>query len=331
MIDSHKTAQKLLDRIRQIKLHAHAYGFISHLKHGNSDVIDLLNFASKEGLNGVDINIGYGNGNSLKNKSTEKLEEVSRHAKKLGLEIDLDVSSSEEAEVDRAIEIAKIFGTRRIRIYVRHGGRLSEIIDKATKDLKSVAKKAEINNLEFFLEQHEVMQSHELVKVVQAINSPRVNMLFDFGNMINANEQPLDALKNMAPYAQKVHIKDVHRRRKGEGYEQTGAIHGEGDIPIMEMMLELLLLGESKPQVQIYSLEHVMGYTSPPFRFDGEDKDPLIPDRAISKTLLNDSLDLKENLNLEIKNFRHQVKYIKNLLNQLKTLAEEKLNSRLSR
>jgi len=191
-----------LPGIKKINLHVNSFGFILNFKHGNFNAMDLLDFASDEGLSGVDIDISYGDNNILRNKSKKELELLKLHAKKLGLTIDLDISSTSKSEVHRAVDTAKILGVKRIRLYVRHHGYVSEIIKKTVIDLKLVAKLAETNNLQFLLEQHEALKSEELVRIIKAVNSSRVRLLFDFGNMINTNEKPLGALKKLLPYIQ---------------------------------------------------------------------------------------------------------------------------------
>ena len=48
--------------------------------------------------------------------------------------------------------------------------------------------------LTFTIEQHEDLKSHELVSLVKESEMESLSLLFDFANMINANEHPIDAL-----------------------------------------------------------------------------------------------------------------------------------------
>ncbi|MDO6924324.1 hypothetical protein PXY48_19480, partial [Acinetobacter baumannii] len=52
--------------------------------------------------------------------------------------------------------------------------------------------------LSFTIEQHEDLPGHELVTLVNNSWMKNLSILFDFGNMINANEQPLSALEVMS-------------------------------------------------------------------------------------------------------------------------------------
>ncbi|MCZ6678609.1 MAG: TIM barrel protein [Candidatus Poribacteria bacterium] len=316
-----RVAQKLLKRIENVKLYAHVYTFALNFRYGFT-IFDLLNFAYEEGLQGVNCHIVY-----LKGKTDQELKYVISIAKKLELEMSIELSTTEEEDVNEAARIAKVMGIKNIRVYVRYPGHLDEIIEKAIEDLKLIAEVAEENDLQFVLEPHEVLKSNEFLNIIKEVNSPRVNLLFDFGNMINANEEPLPALQDMSPYIQQVHLKGVRRVQNEEktGYSQVGVRQGKGDLPQMKMIFDNLLLGDSKSQVIIYALEQEVGYESPPFRFNGEGPSPSIPERERSKTLFNSDYSIPENLRMEIRNARNQVQYVRNVLAILKTFAEMRL------
>jgi len=140
--------------------------------------------------------------------------------------------------------------------------------------------------------------------------------------MVNANENPMDALTVMSPYISQVHMKGVKKLKIKEGFEQIGVPEGEGDLPQMRMLFTLLLLGNSEPQVKFYALEQEVGYKSPPFRFDNENKNPLIPNRKPSVTYLDKNKSLEENLLQEKQNACKQVLYVKSLLKQIETMSK---------
>jgi len=322
-------ARKLLNRINHIQLYAHSYAFTLHFKNGVYHAIDLLNFAHRNNLRGIDIHLDFGKDKSFNNKNLSELKEVKELAKKLDLKIALEISSTTKSEIQKAVEIAKILDVQKIRVYNRYGGYLSDSIRKCIVDLRSACKIADKNDLYFVIEPHEVLNSNELVHIVRKVNSPRLGLLFDFGNMINANEKPLVALKTMSPYISHVHIKDVRVISKKYGYAHQGVIEGKGDLPQSRMLYDLLMLGDKNPQVTIFALEQVNGYYAPPYRFKGEGKNPKIPKRDPSYTRGNLQLSLDENLRIEKENAIHQVRYIQKLLNKLKKISERRLNSKL--
>ena len=85
--------------------------------------------------------------------------------------------------------------------------------------------------LTFTIEQHEDLKSHELVSLVKESEMESLSLLFDFANMINANEHPIDALKTMAPHITQVHIKDALIVKEQGGLGHKACISGQGDVP----------------------------------------------------------------------------------------------------
>ncbi len=64
-----------------------------------------------------------------------------------------------------------------------------------TRDIAYIRDTYQDSGLTFTLEQHEDLKSHELAMLIQQSGMDSLSLLFDFANMINANEHPLDALK----------------------------------------------------------------------------------------------------------------------------------------
>jgi len=319
------TARKLLSRISNLKLYAQSYAFTLHFRYTNFDVKDILAFASKQGLGGIEIHIDYGGKHSIMKKKQSELKEIKEQAEKLGLDIMLDVSSTKKRDIDRVVNIAKRLNVRNIRVYNRHGGKLDECIQNCITDLHYACQKAEEYDLHFAIESHEAMKSHELARIVKEINSPRLGIVFDFANMINADEGILSALKEMSPYIRWAHVKDVTIKRDGQGNAQQGVRDGTGDLPQLRMIYDLLLLGTKKPQVPIFSLQQVNGYNSPAYRFNDEGNNPRIPARNPSFTEDTPDLTYEQQLRIEKNNATHQVRHTRKLLGQLREMAERRL------
>jgi sugar phosphate isomerase/epimerase len=319
-------AQKLLDRVDRVRLYAHTYAFFFNFNYGCFDIEDLLRFAFQQGLHGISAYIDSGQARCLRRKTASELGEIRAHAEKLGLDINLEISSVSKDEVADVVRIARALNAKSIRVYIRHAGRVSEILQRGIDELKDVARIAAEHDLQFALEQHEDLKSHELVHIITEVNSDRIGLLFDFGNMINAYEDPLPALQTMAPYIRQVHLKGIRRITHLSGFAQLGVAQGEDDLPQMKMLLDLLMLGEDEPQVQAFSLEQEIGYYSPVFRQHDEDPDPMIPDREPSETPLDRNVPLRDSLLMEIRNACDQLRFVRNLLEKLKTIADIQLS-----
>jgi len=320
-----KLARKLSNRIKNIKLYSQGYAFTLHFKNQVFTPLDYLIFAHKYELAGIDLHIRYGEKGAIKNMKKSELIEIKKLAKKLKLKIMLEISGTKKDDIDKVVEVAKILNVKYIRVYNRYGGRLQDCIKNCIKDLKYACKLAEKYNLYFSIESHEAMKSHELIQIVHGVNNKRLSILYDFGNMINSNEHPFPALKEMSPYIQWAHIKDVKIKKDGKGFAQQGVKDGTGELPQIRLIYELLMLGKEEPQVKFFALQQVNGYTSPAYRFKNEEINPFIPPRGVSVTNEDPKISLHENLKIEKNNAIHQVKYVKKLLERLNKLCERRL------
>ena len=323
-------ALKLIERANRIELHAHTYAFYLNMQHGTFDIFDLCAFASENKLQGVSIHIDAGNDKSISNYSPQQLLKLRHYLESHNLNINIEASSTSKKVISRSVHLANSLGSKNIRVYDRYQGQLSDIIQKCIKRMKDVAQIAEKHDLHFVVEPHEVLKSAELVYIIEAVKSHRVNLLFDFGNMLSTAEKPLEALETMHPYIKQVHLKGANIAAVGQnGFAQIGVRQGDDDLPHELMLFKLLMLGESRPQVGVFSLEQQVGYYAPPYRFKNEPSDPVIPKRKPSKTELCPKLTLGENLDLELQNAYHQVAFVNKTLEALTSLASKKLREKL--
>lgn len=323
-------ALKLIERVERIELHAHTYAFYLNLQHGTFDIFDFCAFASENNLQGVSIHIDAGNDKSISNYSPKKLQKLKNYLESHNLNINIEASSTSKKVISRLVYLANSLGSKNIRVYDRYNGQLSDIIQKYTKRMKEVARTAEQHDLHFVVEPHEVLKSAELVQIIEAVKSPRVNLLFDFGNMLSTAEQPIQALETMHPYIRQAHLKGANIEAVGQnGFAQIGMKQGDDNLPHELMLFKLLMLGKNKPQVGAFSLEQQVGYYAPPYRFKNESQDPVIPKRKQSKTQLCPKLTLAKNLDLEFQNAHHQVDFVNKTLENLTNIASRKLRKKL--
>lgn len=323
-------SRKLLDRIAAIRLFAHSYTFIRNMTHGDMCPSDLLDFAFEHELAGICIHLDDGGAESLQDMPAAKRRAFGHQAADLGLAVHLEVSDTTPEEVDRLLAIAGDTGVRNLRVYSRYQGPLSRVLDLIRKDLARVAELAERHDLQVDYEQHEDLKAGEIATLLREIGSPRVNALFDFGNMINAGESPLAALRDLAPFIRQVHMKGVKRLEQDGGWGQLGVPMGgpQDDLPGPRLLYELLMLGEAVPQVVCFALEQEVGYVAPPMRRLDESAEPNIPYREPSETLLDPALTLDRELLNERRWARNQVGQARAMLGRLAACAEAALEDR---
>ncbi|EPX4273242.1 hypothetical protein ACW0LU_004575, partial [Shigella flexneri] len=174
--------------------------------------------------------------------------------------------------------------------------------------------------------QHEDLKSHELVSLVKESEMESLSLLFDFANMINANEHPIDALKTMAPHITQVHIKDALIVKEQGGLGHKACISGQGDMPFKALLTHLICLGDDEPQVTAYGLEEEVDYYASAFRFEDEDDNPWIPYRQMSETPLPENHLLDARLRKEKEDAINQINHVRNVLQQIKQEANHLLN-----
>ena len=322
-------ARQLLDRLGQLRLFAHAYPLLTNLTHGRVTPADLLDFAYRHELQGLSLHLLDGEANSLSQMSALQLQAFADKARALGLEVHLEISSTRQADVDQVVAIARALGARHLRVSSRYEGSLSQVMDLIENDLRYLAQQADAHDLYFDFEQHEELKSAEIAQLLSRLNHPRLHALFDFGNMINACEQPLQALRNLAPHIRQVHLKGVQIVPEHSGFGHYGVLQGsdEDDLPSARMLFELLMLGESSPQVIAFILEQENHYVAPAFRQTNESADPFIAYREMSDTPLPAGYSLERMLADEHRWANNQVAYVRGLLAELRTLAELTLAS----
>lgn len=317
-------AAKLIDRIGSMRLFAHPYPHIMSMTHGSYGPCDLLDFAHRNALDGICMHLLDGEQRSLMLMSDDALRAFAKKAKALALDVHLEISSTAKADVDRVVEVARVIGVQTIRVYSRYEGRLSKVLEIIESDLRYLTRLADQFDLYFDFEQHEELKSAEIAQLLQRINHPRLHALFDFGNMINACEQPLNALRTLAPYIRQVHMKGVRTVPESNGFGHYGVLQGraEDQLPSARMLLELLLLGQNAHQVVAFILEQGNHYEAPAFRKDDEDDDPFIAYRNMSQTVLPSGLTMAQMMEEEELWAIDQITYVRGLLLEFKILAE---------
>ena len=317
-------AHRLLQRLDSMRLFAHGYPLLTNLTQGRVSPEDMLDFAYRHELDGLSLHLLDGEHNSLSRMPPQRLATFADKARALNLDVHLEISSTLPEDVDQAVAVARAIGSRNIRVYSRYEGHLSRVMALIEDDLWRLARLAEQHDLYFDFEQHEELKSEEIATLLGRVGHPRLNALFDFGNMINACERPLPALANLAPFIRQVHLKGVRVVPERNGFGHYGVLQGSADdqLPGARMLLELLLLGDKAPQVVAFILEQENHYVAPAFRQIDEAADPFIPYREMSETPLPQGYSLERMLADEHRWANNQVRYVRGLLAELRLLAE---------
>ncbi|GAA4117575.1 sugar phosphate isomerase/epimerase [Aminobacter aganoensis] len=312
---------RLAARATSAPLFAHAYAFHLNMRFGGMTPLHLAEFAKAQGLAGLKVHVEDGEGACLARMSDAALGTYRAAVSHLGLELHVETSTTEADGLADAVRIALATGATSLRCYPRYEGRVSDIIDWTVADLRRLDSFDPQGRLRFTLEQHEDLQSDELICILHAVANPRLSLLFDFANMTNAHEMPLPALAAQAPHVTEVHVKDCLVTPDRGGWAHLACQSGSGHLPMHAMLVELLLLGEDRPQVLAFGLEEEEGYFAPALRFAAEGSDPFIPARSASFTELGTD-DLPARLRQEAQAARRQVETVRAMLDEIAAEAE---------
>lgn len=319
--------RRLVARIDAIPLFAHAYAHHLNLRYGAVTPFDLLKFADQHRLAGVKIHVEDGGNRSLLSMSHAERLRLGQIAASHGLRLHVETSSTSKPDLESATAIASDIGAQSIRCYPRYEGHVSNILRKTIEDLRTLAEIDPEGRFCYTLEQHEDLKSRELVTIIRDVDNPRLSLLFDFGNMISAYELPGPALATMAPLVTEVHIKDVKILGDRGGWAHKACRSGEGDIDFHLLLRDLLLLGDSVPQVTAFALEEETDMYAPAYRFPDEPSDPFIPAREPSATELPPDEALEDRLARERGEAARQVAYVRSVLADLRRAAVQALEA----
>jgi sugar phosphate isomerase/epimerase len=86
---------------------------------------------------------------------------------------------------------------------------LREQLDRMIAGLPAIVEAAERNGIVLAFENHLDYRASEVVEIIEAIDSPNLQFLFDTGNPFSVCEDPIEAAEVAAPYTVLAHIKDV--------------------------------------------------------------------------------------------------------------------------
>lgn len=227
------------------------WSYVGHYQAGKMDVLGFLDAAGKLGADGVELLFCF-----WKDKADE-LPKAKAKAAELGIKIasyaiSNDQTSEDPAERKRQVEgikegvdTAVALGTDRVRVFSGHSKTVAfeTGLQWIVEGLAEGAKYAEEKGVVLCLENHGVLAgTGEQVKtILDRVGSPALKANPDTGNFLLVNENPVDAIRIVAPLAGNVHFKDFRAAKPEEtdhvyeglnGARVVGTAIGEGDVDL---------------------------------------------------------------------------------------------------
>ena len=245
-----------------VKLGLDSFSYNLHMENPQKplDVFWFLNRVVELGLDGCQVDPRH-----LGDWKADLMNGIGQFCSDNGLYLELGTWRYDFDTVSMQLQRASEAGARCLRTF--YGGfrhetsahDLRKAMSDTTEGLKRLAPVAEDAGVPLALENHEEFTSEEIVEILEAVGSPYVRACLDTGNGMPVGEDPVDCVRNLAPYAAATHLKDwVVRfedgvpswedRALGEGEAKTAQVYAilRHKLPDLPLTIELPTFGSSR-------------------------------------------------------------------------------------
>lgn len=253
-----------------MKLGVSSYSFSRYVSEGRLDLFGVIKATAEIGFEGIEFS-GFGPDGS----GVDPIE-LAKKVKDACAEAGLTIMSwtigadflrnDVDAEIERLkgeVNIAAALGAPKMRHDATGGfpGRANGLADYfealpiVAKGYAGVTEYAADKGVMTMIENHGFFfqDSDRVEALINKVGNPNFGALIDIGNFLCADEEPMQAVKRMAPHAFHVHAKDFHVKclgaDPGDGWFRSrggtplrGAIVGHGNVNI-KRCIEILKEG----------------------------------------------------------------------------------------
>ncbi|HSQ89695.1 sugar phosphate isomerase/epimerase family protein [Romboutsia sp.] len=211
-------------------------------QNGLMDIFGFIRKTAELGLDGVMINIIAFPGDkylhpewgALGGADLDHLEKVKEEIQKHGLFAEIDARGTDPQHLTKVIKVAHKIGADVIRTYCCFNGYERERLERAPEDIKEIVPLLKKYRIKLAVENHEEETADEVIKIIKEVDSPWVGVHCDIGNSMMAWEEPVDAVRKLAPYAYTTHFKDHIIIKDKDQHRVCGVPAGQGNIDLEE-------------------------------------------------------------------------------------------------
>ena len=212
------------------------------------DIFSFIELTAELGLDGVQINVIpdlnlHPQWGTLDGNEPAYLGQVRFAIEAHGFFCEIDSRGTTLAELEPVLSVAKALGATLVRSYVRYPQNQfdADFLKSQIDEIRRVVPLLKKLGIRLALENHEFETSGEMIDFVRTVAEPEwVGLLCDTGNSMMAWEDPLTAIRAMAPYTFGVHFKDHTVVMNGVAQDGLGlpvvcgVPLGEGSIDLVE-------------------------------------------------------------------------------------------------
>ncbi len=220
------------------------------------DPLQFLKYCHSIGAGGMQCSLGVLD----RQRSRDLREFVQQHDLYIDAIIRVPKKRSDlerfNAEMDTAAEVAAkaarttIIPGRRYEFFDSLE-KFNEFAAQARRSLELAAPVAERCKIPLAVENHKDQRDGERIELLRHISSPYVGACVDTGNSFALLEDPIQTVKDFAPWAHAVHLKDQALQLYEEGFLLGDIPLGQGGLDLREMVK---ILKQEKPGIR-FSLE----------------------------------------------------------------------------
>ena len=188
--------------------------------YGKMDIFDFIKRTAEFELDGVEINMEGADLAHLGSDDPGFLRDVRALTDELALYVELDTCDTNPQNLTRALDICRALGARQVAGLLECRRRCEGRTRAGrAEDFRQVIPLCADYGVRIAYENHEYETSHDVLQVVREVDSEYVGTHVDTGNSMFIWEEPIEAIRNMAPYAISTHFKDHtgHHGRRAAG------------------------------------------------------------------------------------------------------------------
>ncbi|WP_409346080.1 sugar phosphate isomerase/epimerase family protein [Paenibacillus sp. MBLB4367] len=225
-----------------------------HFITGRMDIFQFITKTAELGLDGVMMNIikwpGLPGWGTLESFERGYLKRVKAEIQKYGFFAEIDTNGTDPEHLAQVIEVAHQIGADVIRTYIRMDNFEPEKLAEAPGNIRHIVPLLQKYRIKLAVENHEFELANEIIGIVKEVGSPWVRAHCDVGNSMMAWEDPVEAVKKLAPYAFTTHFKDHIIVHDGDDYRVCGVPVGTGSIDL-EQIFKILVEQSSLTRINV--------------------------------------------------------------------------------
>jgi L-ribulose-5-phosphate 3-epimerase UlaE len=219
-----------------IALNTYSFGLGLGLAKGSKKTMnfkDFINFSKKNNIQILEFPIDY-----FLNKENQTIEYYLNLIKKAKFETIIDLEALNPKIIKKLSKLSEKYDLKIIRIKMSNffGGNRHLIKNfyqtkiKFINELKKSIKIIKDSNLKFAIENHQDLNSEEIIDIIKKTSHTKVGINWDIANSLATIETPEEFFKNAKKYIINVHSKDYKIVKSNDGFYLKRCIIGQGVV-----------------------------------------------------------------------------------------------------